>query len=86
MYNIPKKYKMPECKMPRGSYKSVTLKEELVNRVAKAIRRAGTYHSIAEFISEAVRLRLENIEETIEKQMKAREAEGESEAQFVEPK
>jgi len=67
---MPKKYKMPEYKMPRGSYKSVTLKEELVDRVAKAIRRAGTYHSIAEFISEAVRLRLE----TTEKQMKAREA------------
>ena len=79
---MPKKYKMPEYKMPRGSYKSVTLKEELVDRVAKAIRRAGTYHSIAEFISEAVRLRLENIE----KQMKAREAEDEPEAQFVEPK
>ncbi len=62
-------------KMPKGNYKSVTLKEELVDRVAKAIRRAGTYHSIAEFVSEAVRLRLE----TIEKQMKAREAEDEPE-------
>jgi Arc/MetJ-type ribon-helix-helix transcriptional regulator len=61
--------------MPKGNYKSVTLKEELVDRVAKAIRRAGTYHSIAEFVSEAVRLRLE----TIEKQMKAREAEDEPE-------
>jgi len=59
--------------MPKGNYKSVTLKEELVDRVAKAIRRAGTYHSIAEFVSEAVRLRLE----TTEKQMKAREAEDE---------
>jgi Arc/MetJ-type ribon-helix-helix transcriptional regulator len=61
--------------MPKGNYKSVTLKEELVDRVAKAIRRAGTYHSIAEFVSEAVRLRLE----TIEKQIKAREAEDEPE-------
>lgn len=61
--------------MPKGNYKSVTLKEELVDRVGQAIRRAGTYHSIAEFISEAVRLRLE----TIEKQMKAREAEDEPE-------
>ena len=62
-------------KMPKGNYKSVTLKEELVDRVAKAIRRAGTYHSIAEFVSEAVRLRLE----TIEKQIKARETEDEPE-------
>lgn len=61
--------------MPKGNYKSVTLKEELVDRVGQAIRRAGTYHSIAEFVSEAVRLRLE----TIEKQMKAREAEDEPE-------
>ena len=61
--------------MPKGNYKSVTLKEELVDRVGQAIRRAGTYHSIAEFVSEAVRLRLE----TIEKQIKAREAEDEPE-------
>ena len=61
--------------MPKGDYKSVTLKEELVDRVGQAIRRAGTYHSIAEFVSEAVRLRLE----TIEKQIKARETEDEPE-------
>jgi Arc/MetJ-type ribon-helix-helix transcriptional regulator len=61
--------------MPKGNYKSVTLKEELVDRVGQAIRRAGTYHSIAEFVSEAVRLRLE----TIEKQIKARETEDEPE-------
>jgi len=61
--------------MPKGDYKSVTLKEELVDRVGQAIRRAGTYHSIAEFVSEAVRLRLETTEKTIEKQIKAREAE-----------
>lgn len=61
--------------MPKGNYKSVTLKEELVDRVGQAIRRAGTYHSIAEFVSEAVRLRLE----TIEKQIKARKAEDEPE-------
>jgi len=61
--------------MPKGNYKSVTLKEELVDRVGQTIRRAGTYHSIAEFVSEAVRLRLE----TIEKQIKARETEDEPE-------
>jgi len=60
-------------KVPNGNYKSVTLKEELVDRVEQAIRRAGTYHSVAEFVSEAVRLRLE----TVEKQTKAREAEDE---------
>jgi Arc/MetJ-type ribon-helix-helix transcriptional regulator len=61
--------------VPNGNYKSVTLKEELVNRVEQAIRTTGTYHSVAEFVSEAVRLRLE----TVEKHMKAREAEDEPE-------
>ena len=61
--------------MPNGNYKSVTVKEELVNRVEQAVHRAGTYHSVAEFVSEAVRLRLE----TVEKQMKARQMEDEHE-------
>ncbi|MEM2336967.1 MAG: hypothetical protein QW734_11230 [Candidatus Bathyarchaeia archaeon] len=48
--------------MPTSNYKSVTLKEELVERVKTLIERVGTYHSISEFVSEAVRLRVEAIE------------------------
>jgi len=48
--------------MPRGNYRGVTLKEELIDRVEQLIRRVGTYHSIAEFVSEAVRLRIEALE------------------------
>jgi Arc/MetJ-type ribon-helix-helix transcriptional regulator len=48
--------------LPTGNYKSVTLKEELVDRVKRLISKVKTYHSVAEFISEAVRLRVEAIE------------------------
>jgi Arc/MetJ-type ribon-helix-helix transcriptional regulator len=48
--------------MPTGNYRGVSLKEELVDRVERLIRRLGTYKTIAEFVSEAVRLRLEVLE------------------------
>jgi len=54
--------------MPSGNYRSVSIREELLERVEKLIRRVKTYHSISEFISEAVRLRVE----AIEKQEKAK--------------
>jgi Arc/MetJ-type ribon-helix-helix transcriptional regulator len=60
--------------LPTGNYRSVTLNDQLVERVKQIVRKFGTYHSVSEFISEAVRLRLE----AIEKQEKAREAEDES--------
>lgn len=48
--------------MPAGNYKSVSINDELVQRVKQLIRRLGTYHSVAEFVSEAVRLRIEALE------------------------
>ncbi|RLC75910.1 MAG: hypothetical protein DRI61_14175 [Chloroflexi bacterium] len=48
--------------MPKGNYRSVSVKEGLVERVEKLIRRVKTYHSVAEFVSEAVRLRVEAVE------------------------
>ena len=53
------------------NYRSVSIHEELVQRIKQLIRRLGTYRSVAEFISEAARLRLE----TVEKQVKTTEAE-----------
>jgi Arc/MetJ-type ribon-helix-helix transcriptional regulator len=61
--------------MPTGNYRSVSVREELVERVEKLIRKVKTYHSVSEFVSEAVRLRVE----TIERQEKPREVEDESE-------
>jgi len=48
--------------MPVGNYKGISLREELVNRVKTIIRKLGTYHSVAEFVSEAIRLRIEALE------------------------
>jgi len=55
--------------MPKGNYRSVSVREELVDRVETLIRRVRIYHSVAEFFSEAARLRIE----TIEKHERARE-------------
>ena len=48
--------------MPMGNYKGISLREELVDRVKTIIQKLGTYHSVAEFVSEAVRLRIEALE------------------------
>jgi Arc/MetJ-type ribon-helix-helix transcriptional regulator len=61
--------------MPTGNYRSVSVREELVERVEKLIHKVKTYHSVSEFVSEAVRLRVE----AIERQEKTREVEDESE-------
>ncbi|MGB9774830.1 MAG: hypothetical protein ACPL4I_12600 [Bacteroidota bacterium] len=61
--------------MPTGCYKSVTLREELVERVKRLIAKVKTYHSVAEFVSEAVRLRVE----AVEKQEKAGDDKDDSE-------
>jgi predicted DNA-binding protein len=46
---------------PRN-YRGVSLPDELVERVEQLIKKRGTYRTIAEFVSEAVRLRLETLE------------------------
>jgi Arc/MetJ-type ribon-helix-helix transcriptional regulator len=46
--------------MPGANYKSVSINDELIERTKKLIKKLGTYHSIAEFVSEAVRLRQKN--------------------------
>lgn len=43
-------------------YRYVCLRDELVQQVEQLIRRLGTYTSIANFVSEAVRLRIEALE------------------------
>lgn len=43
-------------------FRSVSLNDELVKRVENFIHSLGTYRTIAEFVSEAVRLRLEDLE------------------------
>ena len=48
------------------NYKGVSLPEDLVERVKQLIEKLGTYGTVAEFVKEAVRLRIE----TLEKQQK----------------
>ena len=44
------------------SYRSVSIHEDLLRRVEQLIGRLGTYRTVTEFVEEAVRLRLEELE------------------------
>jgi len=44
------------------NYKGVSLPEDLVERVKQLIKKFGTYRTVAEFVKEAVRLRIEALE------------------------
>ena len=54
--------------MPGQNYKSVSLNDELIERIKQLIKQIGTYHSVSEFVSEAVRLRIETLEKTTKTQ------------------
>jgi Arc/MetJ-type ribon-helix-helix transcriptional regulator len=56
--------------LPDGNYRSISINDELVDRVKRLIEKLGTYRSVAEFVSEAVRLRIE----TLEKQFKTHQS------------
>jgi len=51
------------------NYKGVSLPENLVERVKQLIKKLGTYRTVAEFVKEAVRFRIE----ALEKQQKTHE-------------
>jgi Arc/MetJ-type ribon-helix-helix transcriptional regulator len=54
--------------VPGQNYRSVSLNDELIERIKQLIEQIGTYHSVSEFVSEAVRLRIETLEKTIKTQ------------------
>lgn len=58
--------------MPGQNYRSVSINDELVERVKQLTKRIGTYHSISEFVAEAIRLRVENLEKNTELSLKAK--------------
>ena len=60
--------------MPGQNYKSVSLNDELIERVRQLIKQIGTYHSVSEFVSEAVRLRIETLEKTTKTQEESQSA------------
>jgi Arc/MetJ-type ribon-helix-helix transcriptional regulator len=47
------------------NYRSVSIHEELVKRIKRLISRLGTYRTVTEFITEAVRLRIEALEKHV---------------------
>ena len=51
------------------NYKGVSLPENLVKQVKQLIKKLGTYKTVAEFVKEAVRFRIE----ALEKQQKTHE-------------
>jgi Arc/MetJ-type ribon-helix-helix transcriptional regulator len=48
--------------VPNRNYRSVSINDELIARVRQLLENLGTYRSVAEFVSEAVRLRIEALE------------------------
>ena len=57
--------------MPGKDFTSVSLRDELIQHVKQLRQKIGTYSSNAEFISEAIRLRIESIEKNIDLSLKA---------------
>jgi len=51
---------------PAG-FKTIMIREELLERVRRVVNARIGYRSMAEFVSEAVRLRLDQVEPKIEK-------------------
>jgi Arc/MetJ-type ribon-helix-helix transcriptional regulator len=62
------------AKTPYQNYKSISINHELLERVKKLIKQLGIYHSISEFVSEAVRLRIETLEKTLKTQNQTQSA------------
>jgi len=42
-------------------FRKISIQEELVESVRRYVEESGSYRSIAEFVSEAIRLRLEQL-------------------------
>ncbi len=53
---------------PEG-YKYIALKEDLIQRVVRVVKANIGYRSIADFIREAIRLRLEQLEPLIKEKI-----------------
>lgn len=51
--------------MPGQNYRSVSINDELIERVKQLTQKIGTYRSISEFVAEAIRLRVETLENKI---------------------
>jgi len=48
--------------MPVGDFRGVSLRKDLVDEIEKFIESFGRYKSVTDFITEAARLRLEELQ------------------------
>lgn len=48
--------------MPEGDFRGISLRKDLVAEVEKFIQDFGRYKSVTDFITEATRLRLEELQ------------------------
>jgi len=48
--------------MPEGDFRGVSLRKDLVDEIEKFIESFGRYKSVTDFITEATRLRLEELQ------------------------
>ncbi len=60
--------------MPGNHYTSISIRDELVDNVKRHIRQVRNYRSVAEFFSEAARLRLETSTKEFAKEDEAQNA------------
>ncbi|MBO8182019.1 MAG: ribbon-helix-helix protein, CopG family [Archaeoglobus sp.] len=52
---------MVAVKTSKGGYRGITLPARLVEEVERTIEKLGTYRSVADFVKEAVREKLERV-------------------------
>lgn len=48
--------------MPEGDFRGVSLRKDLIDEIEKFIESFGRYKSVTDFVTEATRLRLEELQ------------------------
>jgi lysyl-tRNA synthetase class I len=56
---------MPKIKRKPSRYRTVSVKEGIIQRVEEYVSKNKSYHSIAEFTAETLRLRLNALEKNV---------------------
>jgi len=53
----------------KHEFRSISLKAKLVGQIEEYIKKSGRYRGVPEFLSEAARFRLEQLEKTVEQEV-----------------
>jgi Arc/MetJ-type ribon-helix-helix transcriptional regulator len=54
--------------MPEGDFRGISLRKDLIEEVEKFIASFGRYKSVTDFVTEAARLRLEELQKQYPKE------------------